>query len=281
MHKLRNTGNSSASGITFTPDGDLAATNVQDALEEVRDDTDTKLSAKADSSDLADYVTTDTAQEITAEKDFSAGIKTDTISESTEGRGVTVDGVQLKDSAIEAGADTDITCTLGRAKIGYNGSDSDQACFGHYDNFGEASYNLKANSLGDLEINCKNGRGIYFKINDILKHTLQANSFLFTTPIYNQVIIDADFDDEDVIILGVTNFAHGLFMAKEVTTNKNAMLRFEHETVNLVDGDSSFSTTKDNAGTINIYFDSESSYFRIQNKTGNNNLDVTAGFYAI
>ena len=37
-----------ANQITFTPDGDIAATNVQDAIVEVRDDTDTKLSAKED-----------------------------------------------------------------------------------------------------------------------------------------------------------------------------------------------------------------------------------------
>ena len=36
-----------ASEVPFTPDGDIAATDVQAAIEEVRDDTDTKLSAKA------------------------------------------------------------------------------------------------------------------------------------------------------------------------------------------------------------------------------------------
>jgi hypothetical protein len=37
-----------ASDIPFTPDGDITATNVQDAIVEVRDDADTKLSLKAD-----------------------------------------------------------------------------------------------------------------------------------------------------------------------------------------------------------------------------------------
>lgn len=37
-----------ADQIDFTPDGDISATNVQDAITEVRDDTDTKLSAKED-----------------------------------------------------------------------------------------------------------------------------------------------------------------------------------------------------------------------------------------
>ena len=37
-----------ASDVSFTPDGDIVATNVQDAIVEVRDDTDTKLSTKSD-----------------------------------------------------------------------------------------------------------------------------------------------------------------------------------------------------------------------------------------
>jgi hypothetical protein len=37
-----------ASDIAFTPNGDITATNVQNAIVEVRDDTDTKLSHKAD-----------------------------------------------------------------------------------------------------------------------------------------------------------------------------------------------------------------------------------------
>lgn len=43
-------GGGSAAGTTFAPDGDIAATDVQAAIVEVRDDTDGKLSAKADAS---------------------------------------------------------------------------------------------------------------------------------------------------------------------------------------------------------------------------------------
>lgn len=46
-------------------------------------------------------VTLDTEQEIEAEKDFSGGIKADTISESNEGEGVTIDSVKLKDGTVE------------------------------------------------------------------------------------------------------------------------------------------------------------------------------------
>lgn len=42
------TADQTAAEVPFTPDGDLAATNVQNAIVELRNDTDTKLGAKAD-----------------------------------------------------------------------------------------------------------------------------------------------------------------------------------------------------------------------------------------
>jgi hypothetical protein len=42
------TADQSAAEVPFTPEGDIAASNVQAAIQEVRDDTDTKLSAKLD-----------------------------------------------------------------------------------------------------------------------------------------------------------------------------------------------------------------------------------------
>jgi hypothetical protein len=44
-------GNVPATSVSFTPDGDISSTNVQDAIVEVRDDTDTKLSLKIDNSE--------------------------------------------------------------------------------------------------------------------------------------------------------------------------------------------------------------------------------------
>jgi len=55
-----------ASTVPFTPNGDIAATNVQDAIVEVRDDTDSKI---------ANMVTTDTEQSITAKKTFTDGLE--------------------------------------------------------------------------------------------------------------------------------------------------------------------------------------------------------------
>lgn len=46
--KVDNTDEKAASDIAFTPDGDIAATNLQDAVTEVRNDTNTKLSSKTD-----------------------------------------------------------------------------------------------------------------------------------------------------------------------------------------------------------------------------------------
>ncbi len=46
--KVDNTDDKIAANIAFTPDGDIAATNLQDAVAEVRNDTNTKLGGKTD-----------------------------------------------------------------------------------------------------------------------------------------------------------------------------------------------------------------------------------------
>lgn len=51
-----NSGDQAASAVPFTPNGDIAAVNVQTAIVELRDDTDTKLSSKADASTLSAHV---------------------------------------------------------------------------------------------------------------------------------------------------------------------------------------------------------------------------------
>lgn len=114
--------------VDFTPDGDIVATDVQAAIVEVRDDTDTKLSAKADTADLANY-------QLTSEKDASGGyvgidgsgnvlltgnlnLTTGNVSVagSVDGRDVSVDGTKL--DGIEAGATADQTITAGTGLTG-------------------------------------------------------------------------------------------------------------------------------------------------------------------
>ena len=52
----------------------------------------------------ATYVTLSTNQTVSGTKDFTGGIKTDVISESTAATGVTADGVLMKDSTVKTGA---------------------------------------------------------------------------------------------------------------------------------------------------------------------------------
>jgi len=54
-------GGGTASSITFTPNGDISSTNVQSAIQEVRDDTDTKLLEKEDIVNKSTNVITDQA----------------------------------------------------------------------------------------------------------------------------------------------------------------------------------------------------------------------------
>ena len=73
---------------------------------------------------------------------------------------------------ISMGANTDIEAILGVVKIGYNGSEADQACFGHYDHFSATAFALKATNSGDTILNCVTGRGLYLAINDAVIQTL-------------------------------------------------------------------------------------------------------------
>ena len=46
-------GGGTAASTTFSPNGDIASTNVQSAIQEVRDDADTKLASKANTASPA------------------------------------------------------------------------------------------------------------------------------------------------------------------------------------------------------------------------------------
>lgn len=62
------------------------------------------INSAIDDNAAGTYVTIATDQTVTGLKDFTSGIKTDTISESTTGSGVTADSVLIKDSTVKTGA---------------------------------------------------------------------------------------------------------------------------------------------------------------------------------
>lgn len=79
---------------------------------------------------------------------------------------------------------------------------------------------------------------------------------------------DKDFDTDDVLATGILNTVHGLVFVSETTGGVNAVYRIQVGTLVSVSADAAFSTTKDNAGTYNVYF--ESNVLNVQNKVGNN-----------
>jgi len=75
--------------------------------------------------------------------------------------------------------DADLTATIGRGKIGYNGADSDDFCIAHRDYFSNVNYALKQDADGGVNLNAPTGKAITFKINDALKEVVDANSHTF------------------------------------------------------------------------------------------------------
>jgi hypothetical protein len=62
--------------------------------------------------------------------------------------------------------DSDTVHSLGRAKIGYDGSDSDKATFAHYDNMQAVSYAIQQDAAGDTTVNSKTGGQLTFSVGD-------------------------------------------------------------------------------------------------------------------
>jgi len=74
---------------------------------------------------------------------------------------------EIHSGSLSAAKDQDVTSYLGRAAIGYNGTDSNEASFAHIDHNTSGSYTLKQTSSGATHINAKNGQNIKFNINNV------------------------------------------------------------------------------------------------------------------
>lgn len=89
---------------------------------------------------------------------------------------------------------------------------------------------------------------------------------------------DTDSDNTDVLITTLSA-GYGLLIVRESTAGKTCLLRMENETLAIVSSDgATFSIAKDNAGTINIYF--EGNVLKIQNNVGDDK-NIRVGFYGI
>ena len=74
---------------------------------------------------------------------------------------------------LSVAADTDITGTIGRAKVGYVGY-NDYAGFAHYDQASAGNYGFLQGPNGDTFVNSSTGQPITFKENNVNKMTLTS-----------------------------------------------------------------------------------------------------------
>jgi predicted acyltransferase (DUF342 family) len=82
---------------------------------------------------------------------------------------------EIHSGAISAAKDQDVTSYLGRAAIGYNGTQSDQATFAHVDHNTSGSYALKQSTGGSTQINSKVGQSLIFSIDNAEKGIFKGN----------------------------------------------------------------------------------------------------------
>jgi hypothetical protein len=62
--------------------------------------------------------------------------------------------------------DSDTLWQLGRAALGYNATDTDEACFAHRDNMSNVNYALKQDAAGATIVNAKTGQSVKQAVND-------------------------------------------------------------------------------------------------------------------
>lgn len=92
------------------------------------------------------------------------------------GGDVTIDGI-LYSTGLSVAADSDVTVTLGRAKIGYDGTNADLAAWGHIDNMSWPNWAIGQNANGDTILNAKSGRTIFFDLGGATFGTFTSSGF--------------------------------------------------------------------------------------------------------
>jgi hypothetical protein len=76
---------------------------------------------------------------------------------------------------LSMGSDTDTTNILGRAKIGYDGTNSDTVMFAHYDNATPENAGYRQLATGQSVFNAKTGTSVSLRINNSAKLTVDTS----------------------------------------------------------------------------------------------------------
>jgi len=96
--------------------------------------------------------------------------------------------------------------------------------------------------------------------------------------VFSNVAEDTDSDTDDVLTTTIADTVYGTLMVRESAGTEACMYLLAGGTIEKISGDATFTVTKDNASTYNVYF--ESSVIKVQNKVGDNK-NIRLGFYGM
>ena len=99
----------------------------------------------------------------------------------------------------------------------------------------------------------------------------------FENQVLSQVAADADFDNTEVLSTGITS-GYGLLVVAETVGTEACVYLIAGATIEKIGTDATFTVTKDNAATYNVYWDVNQ--FKVQNKVGDNKA-IKVGFYGL
>jgi hypothetical protein len=89
---------------------------------------------------------------------------------------------------------------------------------------------------------------------------------------------DTDSDTDDVLVTTIPNTVYGMLIVRESTGTEACQYLLAGGTIEKVSTDATFTVTKDNASTYNVYF--EDNVIKVQNKVGDNK-NIRCGFFGV
>ena len=89
---------------------------------------------------------------------------------------------------------------------------------------------------------------------------------------------DDDSDTSDVLVTTIANTEYGMLMVRESVGTEACMYMIAGGNIEKVSSDATFTVTKDNASTYNVYF--EDTVIKVQNKVGDDK-NINVGLFAI
>ncbi len=199
--------------ILASPNADISFTIGRGQLGYNATDTDAFCVAHRDNFNATDYSLLQDANGATMINSKTGQLLTlrvnDTIVQQMDADDITFKGNAIVDGShtltlnntsgnILASPNADISFTIGRGQVGYNGTDTDAFCVAHRDNFNGTDYSLLQLADGNTFINAKNGQAISFRINDATSIAyISSTAFVSNVEMVNNVLSGVAFSSLD------------------------------------------------------------------------------------